>query len=685
MEKLLKRSKTWMILAVLIGFICCVFLCITRHQIEQQNRSFEMSMDYDAVLAMAHNDGYDTDTTVAKLKEAGLTSFAIYDTTLNKLTQRGDASLITKMGARLYYPQFDLQNQPFEYYLIGKPKDTTDLYFDEVYEDLQLRLGSKNAVLIDNPQYRIIGLHGNMPTLGEINLGILSADANQIAKNGFHVILRPTNYSNVTAAKINAFFRRADKIHNVSGIMFVGKEVLGFSHDLAERKELLTLTAQQMEQRQIPFYMIEATGQLQYDNQEGMYDLAGLLHYDTTRVYAMSKEELDKIAPAEASMRFYISDLERNVRVNQFPLYKKPANGLSITDTNLQYVAGVSNKLKERGDQLGQASVLPAYYPAKILLILASVGAACGFLFTLNLLLPLPEKYNYVLLVLGVIGAAAGAAVAKGALFLQIMAIGCATAAPTASILVLLDWWKSRQPDSVPGYGRVLRDGTVALACAVVMSMIGGIYIAAMLGNIRFFMEFDFYRGVKLTILLPIILGAIGYLRRFPLLDQTVTTPAEFIAFSKKVLNIPIKMGTLMIVAVIGLMALVFVGRSGHTAGVPVPGVEVAMRRFLENIMYARPREKEFLVGHPAFYLMVAALYRKWPQVLHFFLVLGAVIGQGSMVETFAHIRTPFMMSFIRGINGWLAGMVIGIAVICFLALLQYMTGWFGKQVKQHD
>jgi hypothetical protein len=55
------------------------------------------------------------------------------------------------------------------------------------------------------------------------------------------------------------------------------------------------------------------------------------------------------------------------------------------------------------------------------------------------------------------------------------------------------------------------------------------------------------------------------------------------------------------------------------------------------------------------------------------------------MVETFAHIRTPFMMSFIRGINGWLAGMVIGIAVICFLALLQYMTGWFGKQVKQHD
>ena len=33
-------------------------------------------------------------------------------------------------------------------------------------------------------------------------------------------------------------------------------------------------------------------------------------------------------------------------------------------------------------------------------------------------------------------------------------------------------------------------------------------------------------------------------------------------------------------------------GRSGHTAGVPVPALEIKMRLFLEQMMYARPREK---------------------------------------------------------------------------------------------
>ena len=229
-----------------------------------------------------------------------------------------------------------------------------------------------------------------------------------------------------------------------------------------------------------------------------------------------------------------------------------------------------------------------------------------------------------------------------------------------------------------------------------------------MLGNIRFFMEFDFYRGVKLTFILPLILVAIGYLRRFPLMGQTIASPEDLKVFVKDFLNIPIKMGTILILAVLALAGVIFVGRSGHTAGVPVPGVEVAMRRFLENVLYARPREKEFLIGHPAFYLMVAALYRKWPQLLHFFLVIAAAIGVGSMVETFAwqisragvpvvlhemrpmvetfaHIRTPFLMSFIRGINGWVTGMVIGIGLIIAIAIVSYVTTWLGKQVAHRD
>ncbi|WP_301860143.1 DUF5693 family protein [uncultured Megasphaera sp.] len=678
-------SKMAMIAAVCIGLLCAVYLCVQRHDVEERSMTIEQAMDYDAVVTMARNDGYDLDTAMEKCRQAGVTSFTIYDTTLNKLTQRGEFSLITRLGSQLYYRQFQIEDLTYDYYLIGKPLQQQDAYFDEVAADLKVRLGAQNVARLANSQYRILGIRGVMPALGEVNLGILSADAKQIAAHGFHVILRPSNYSDPSREQVAHFFQRADAIPNASGIMFVGKEVLGYSPVAGERKTMLEFTADQMKQRHLPFYMIEAVNQLQYNQQDGMYDLAGLLDYDTVRVYAMAKEELEKITPEEASMRYYISDLERNARVNLFALYKKPLHGMNLTETNLSYVAMTSQKLKDRGYTLGRASVMEAYYPNRLLLAVTAAAAACGFLFVLNLLLPLPERINRILLVLAVIVGAGGALIAKGALFLQVMAIGCAVLAPTAAMLLLLDYWKKKGLQKRLGYAAVVRDGTIGLVCAFAVSLIGGLYIAAMLGNIRFLMEFDFYRGVKLTFVLPLILVAIGYLQRFPLWGQTIASPQEFTSFVKSFLNIPIKMGTLLLLGFLGFVAFIFVGRSGHTAGVPVPGFEVALRRFLETVMYARPREKEFLVGHPAFFLMVAALYRKWPQLLHFFLVLAASIGIGSMVETFAHIRTPFLMSLVRGIDGLAMGIILGCAGIVVLAVLNYVTAWLGKQVNGRD
>lgn len=674
-----------MMLIVFIGLITAIGLCIQRNAVENQSTTIEQAMDFDAVVLMARNDGYDLDTALQMARDAGVTSFTIYDTTLNKLTQRGELSLVTNLGADLYYPQFGITDKSYDYYLIGKPQGEKDLYFDEVVSDLAVRLGNDKVKVMSNGAYRIAGIKGVMPGLGDVNLGIMSADAKIISDHGFYVILRPTNYSNPTKADVDHFFERADQIKDVTGIMFVGKEVLGYTPVAGERKDMLDYTADNLNRRDIPFYMIESVDQLQYNQQDGMYDLSGLVHYRTARVYAMAKEELDKITPEEAAMRFYISDLERNVRVNLYPLYKKPLHGMNLTQTNFSYIKMVSDKLTERGYTLGRASIMEAYYPNRLLLAVVAAAAACGFVFVLNLLVPLKDRQNYILMALGIIVAVIGAFVAKGALFLQTWAIGCASAAPTAAILLSLDHWKKKKLTGKLGYGRVIRDGTLGLLFAVAVSMIGGLYIAAMLGNIRFFMEFDFYRGVKLTFILPLLLVAIGYLRRFPLMGQSIASPQDLKVFAKDFLNIPIKMGTILLLAVIALVGVVFVGRSGHTSGVPVPGIEVAMRRFLENVMYARPREKEFLIGHPSFYLMVAALYRKWPQLLHFFLVIAAAIGVGSMVETFAHIRTPFLMSFIRGINGWVTGMVIGIALIIAIAVVRYVTTWLGKQVDHRD
>ena len=42
-------------------------------------------------------------------------------------------------------------------------------------------------------------------------------------------------------------------------------------------------------------------------------------------------------------------------------------------------------------------------------------------------------------------------------------------------------------------------------------------------------------------------------------------------------------------------------------------------------------------------------------------------------------------MSFIRGINGWVTGMVVGIGLIIAIAIVSYVTTWLGKQVAHRD
>jgi len=54
-----------------------------------------------------------------------------------------------------------------------------------------------------------------------------------------------------------------------------------------------------------------------------------------------------------------------------------------------------------------------------------------------------------------------------------------------------------------------------------------------------------------------------------------------------------------------------------------------------------------------------------------FLLVIAATIGQGSMVETFAHMRTPVFMSVARGIGGLALGAGLGALAMVFVQLWQ--------------
>jgi hypothetical protein len=180
---------------------------------------------------------------------------------------------------------------------------------------------------------------------------------------------------------------------------------------------------------------------------------------------------------------------------------------------------------------------------------------------------------------------------------------------------------------------------------------------------------------VKISLVLPLILISFVYVARF--YEQNDASLGQKI---DRLLNYPILFKTLLIAGAILAAVYVFLGRSGHTSGIPVPGIEVKMRIFLEEYLYARPRGKEFFIGHPALMLLLGALSCKLPRLWQYILLVAATIGQSSVAPTFAHMRTPVFMSVTRGLDGLAFGLVFGaVALVIFYVLMRF-TSWEKKE-----
>lgn len=143
-----------------------------------------------------------------------------------------------------------------------------------------------------------------------------------------------------------------------------------------------------LKERHLPVVLIEAQNQLGFERQDGTLTLSNKDGYNTVRLYAMSKDELIKLDPKEAASRFYVSTIERNVRMNLFPSYKFAANGETLSETNARYIHDVTNRLEKHGFNIGKASVMEPYFPSRILRAASIAGAASLCVVAILLIVP---------------------------------------------------------------------------------------------------------------------------------------------------------------------------------------------------------------------------------------------------------------------------------------------------------
>ena len=694
----MKRYQKLFLALVGLGLCATLYLNFQREQVENANKTIETVMEYNALVRIAQNEGVPKETVFNEFKKRGVTTLAVFDTSLDKLVQNGSITAIT--GTELLKQKNTGSLSPLWQQVIHRPDFTVDAVYlmagtserglQEAAEDIRLRFGpSRIREMSTSPQiFQFTGdmissknaVAGDERGVREMDLGPSTDELEDVTKNGFMVAVRPTNYcARYTAEaasekeQVEAFFKRLDQSGaHISLILGSGKQMLG-------NPDQLSLVAEELLRRHITLGMVEGVTQLQFIKLEGLTDLAKLMHYQGARTYVIADAEQRKMEVFDAFRRWSLSDEERNIRVNYIKTFLTPRDNKTLLATNLDYVEQVTRDVNRKGFQSGAAAIYQVYQPSRLFYIpMAFSLAAAWCLYFLKMGILREAHYAKLTVVLGLLLCAGIAAGPLTLLTRQSIALGAAVIFPVLSISRMLTIW-----DKNNGQGSLLKvasSSVVYLFETLFLSMVGASMIGAVLSDTRFLLELDIYRGVKATFMLPVILTFLLFIRTHGLWQEGESwlTPLRRI---KNFLARPLTLKALVILGVFAFVAWVFIGRSGHTAGAPVPGIEIKLRWFLEETMRARPREKEFLIGHPAFFLAAWAAWKKLPVWFCGLCTVGAVIGQGSAVQTFCHMRSPILLSYTRAWDGFLGGSVLGLIALClFAGIYRVWKTWWQRR-----
>jgi hypothetical protein len=684
-----KNYNKFLLLIILVGLFFSLFLNWQRYKVEQANTTVETVMEYAAITRLAHSEGIPEGEALKIFKDKGVTTLALFDTTLDKLSNAGAVSVVTgaellhaqKLGQLAPEWQAIVKNTEFNSAAVYISQGKSPRALQDIEEDIALRFG-KNRLKVLNQEPKILQFTGDLDMIKdnfstdeqkgvrEMDLGISSDELAAAKAAGFMVMVRPVNYSvpyTETAAgskkQIDAFFARLDASGaKVSSLVPSGKSVLGFKTDMP-------YVAKKMQERKITLGMVEGVTQLQFAPAEGLTELAKLTGYQVARTYVIDKIEQKRMSMYDAFRRWALSDEERNIRINYIKTFLTPRDGKTLLATNVDYVDKICRSVEQKGFTSGEAGIFKPYLSNAFLILPLIFAVVAAWVIYAGLLFNLSDRKQYILLLFGGLLLSAGLFVpGKYTIVRLTVALGSATMIPVLSMNYIMQLWEKHRNDRETLFG-IIRIATLELIAAVLFSLIGGAILAAILSDIRFLLEIDIYRGVKLTFLLPVLLMAALFCKSHSLWEGDKVEEGIIKRISN-VLNKPLNFKLIMWLGLLGFVAWVFIGRSGHTEGVPVPDIEMKLRLFLERAMYARPREKEFMIGHPAFYLAAYAAYKKLPNMFYMVFVLLATIGQASLVQTFAHMRTPVIMSYIRAFDGLALGIILGIIAIAIFAFI---------------
>lgn len=696
-----RKAKLWLWVITLIGVVAAMPIGLSRMAMEKSANTVEYVFDHRDIVEVAElrpSPKQFLNEKVDLLKESGITTMSVYESSLKELMQAGRLTYYNEKDAALLQGKVPDERVNYTYVLFNGREEEEKIgpLLREAYGRMQVPVRNWS---FDGRPGLIIEESLSAAVLKTFDFDPMTIE--ELTNKGFHILPRFSDRVVPYDAERTAAQLERLKSYGVTRVLFDGEKAKGVSdqsalHSLDSFGELL-------KQYDIGLIAIENLKK----PQQGINKLAYLTNYNVTRLYSLSPEDSIEMTKEGIVDRFLLAAKDRNIRMFFLNTMNQGSTDTGLLNHSVDKLAtamtgpdGIVAQLDEAGFPSGLAQGFSYEKPSweKPVRGLVALGAIAIITLLVSAFIP---HVSILVFFLGLIGSA-GLFVLNSSLMEQALALGAAVSGPTLALIWVMnriysrtigerrmvggeEWTvgnagqesESRTQWVFPSVsiGRRLGIALNWFIVATCISLTAVPLVFGLLNNITYSLVLEQFRGVSV-----LHLGPIGLVALYILLYEG-NEGRGVIGRVAKLLRQPILVSWVIIAAVVGAIGFYYLSRTGNSGS--VSWIELIIRNWLESTFGVRPRFKEFMLGHPPLLLglFLAIRYRAaWV------LIIVGAIGQLTMVSTFTHIHTPLYISIVRTLLGLGAGLIIGaIFIAAWIVLEGAWRKWLAPMIRKYS
>lgn len=594
---------------LLVALLLTIPTAVQRIQIEEVNKSIETIVPYKTTVDwMIEDPDLTFDEILTDFKNAGVQSISLEPDTVSSLERKRLITAVSSSRMREYLllTQKDRLEEPFT-----KPglfiHSTAPYDFEKVTEGY---FEEQHTFTVNGDDYLFIP--GAAGTILSTPVGYDREVIETVLDAGMMVIPRLSNFGDEDQLERMTDELFAIKQPGIDKVLFSGGGVPFVSDPVGLKKFGEQLNTAGYELMSIEFH-----------EQPGLNQLAYLNDLNLVRLHSLGVTDDNITVSSEKIVR---AAKERNFRaffLNLAP--EKYEQALPVLQTLQAEVDSTLPASFARDDsRTFDAYSVPLWQTAMALLgVIAFLTLATQSVFQNKklTLFALSGSALFALLYL----------VLQQSIILKALALAVAITAPIWAVLL------NKEPQRK---GYIVK----SYAQAIGIAAIGIWLIVVLLSGNQYILGIDLFRGVSLIYIVPIAFVAV----------YAVWGNIKFL------LKAPVIYWHIIVIAIFSGIALYYLSRTGNDGDAST--IELQLRALLEQILYVRPRTKEFLIGFP-FFVLALHVAKSYPKGYYFLLIPG-VIGFLSLVNTFTHLHIPLLISLLRSGYSILFGFIIGLVLI---------------------